>query len=139
MNFFTGLENFLRLINDNWTTIIVIIGLVVGLYKKIRSFMSKSDAEKIQIAKQQIADMMMSLISSAETDYAYWSKAGSIKRSAVLTEIYSRYPILERVADQEELANWIDHEIDIALMSLQNILDVNEDTDETEPKEIAEK
>ena len=42
-----GIQNFLQLINDNWTTIIVIIGLLIGLFKKIQGYLSKSDEEKI--------------------------------------------------------------------------------------------
>ena len=38
-----GIQNFLKLINDNWTTIVVIIGLLIGLIKKIQSFLSKTD------------------------------------------------------------------------------------------------
>lgn len=138
MHFITGLENFLRLINDNWTTILVIIGLVVGLYQKIRIFISKSDEEKIKIAKTQISDMLMHLVTAAEEDYEFWNKAGSIKRSQVLAEIYSRYPILSKVTNQEDLANWLDHEIDIALNSLTNIIKINDESETEKTEEIAE-
>ena len=46
MNILTGIENFLRLINDNWTTILVIIGLIAGVYKKIQIYIGKTDEEK---------------------------------------------------------------------------------------------
>ena len=38
-----GIQNFLQFINDNWTTITVIIALALALYGKIRSFIKKSN------------------------------------------------------------------------------------------------
>ena len=75
-----GLKHFLSIINENWTTI-VIIGLILGIWKKIESYMYKSDEEKIAIAKKQIEQAMLKMITSAETDFADWENAGSIKRS----------------------------------------------------------
>ena len=48
MNFLTGLQNFLNIINDNWTTILVCAGLIVGIVKKTQDYLSKSDDEKIK-------------------------------------------------------------------------------------------
>jgi hypothetical protein len=67
-----GLQNFLTIINENWTTILVIIGLVIGLWKKIESYLKKSDEEKMSIAKQQISQSVLRLISEAERDYDTW-------------------------------------------------------------------
>ena len=88
MNFLNGLQNFLQLINDNWTTIIVIIGLALAIFKKAKSYFSKSDDEKIAIAKKQITETMLKMITDAEVDYEDWNKAGSIKRSQVIKEIF---------------------------------------------------
>ena len=123
MNILTGLENFLRLINDNWTTILVIAGLIAGIYKKIQNYIGKSDEEKYQIAKEQISEIILHMITDAENDYAEWNKAGSIKRSQVIAQIYAKYPILAKMADQESVINFIDDEIDGALKNLRNIMD----------------
>lgn len=123
MNILTGLENFLKLINDNWTTICVIIGLAVGVYQKIKVMMAKSDEEKIAIAKQQISEIILHMVGKAEADYAEWNKAGSIKRSEVIAKIYAQYPILGKVVDQEALIHSLDEEIDMALKNLHNIMD----------------
>ena len=53
MNILIGIQNFLQIINDNWTTIIVIIGLIVAIVKKAKDYLSKSDEEKIEIAKMR--------------------------------------------------------------------------------------
>lgn len=124
-----GLQNFLTIINENWTTILVIIGLVIGLWKKIESYLKKSDEEKMSIAKQQISQSVLRLISEAERDYDTWRQAGQIKRSKVIQEIYMEYPILSKFADQDELVKWIDSEIDNALKELRKV--IKENTGET--------
>lgn len=123
MNALDGIKNFLQFINENWTTICVIIGLCIGLYQKIKSYMKKSKEEKIAIAKEQCKQTIMKLVHDAEIDYSDWKKAGSVKRSQVITEVYSEYPILSKVVNQEALTAWIDAQID---SSLENIKTVTE-------------
>lgn len=120
-----GINRFLMLINDNWTTIAVMLGLLFGIYKKVQSFISKSDDEKIEIVKKEIQETMLKMISDAEQNYADWNKAGSIKRSQVIREIYERYPILSKAIDQEAMIAWIDKEIDNSLKTLREIVQAN--------------
>lgn len=120
-----GIKNFLELINQNWTTIIVIIGLVIAIVKKSKDYLSKSDEEKIENAKQQIKEIILKLISDAEVDYEEWKKAGNIKRSQVIEEIFVEYPILSKAVNQEELIKWIDEIIDEALVTLREIVAEN--------------
>lgn len=120
-----GIQNFLQLINDNWTTIIVIIGLLVGLFKKIQGYLSKSDEEKIAIAKAQIKETMLKMITTAEQDYETWNEAGSIKRSQVIKEVYEKYPILSKAINQEEMIAWIDEQINNSLKTLRKIVKQN--------------
>lgn len=132
MDILNGIKNFLSLINDNWTTILVIVGLALALWKKIESYSKLSTDKKIEIAKKQISENILKLITQAEKDYAEWEKAGSIKRSEVISEIYKEYPILAKVVNQEELVKWIDEQIDNALPTLREIIKQNEkDTSDT--------
>lgn len=132
MDILNGIKNFLSLINDNWTTILVIIGLALALWKKIESYSKLSTDKKIEIAKKQISENILKLITQAEKDYAEWEKAGSIKRSEVISEIYREYQILAKVVNQEELVKWIDEQIDNALPTLRDIIKQNEkDTSDT--------
>lgn len=126
MDILNGIKNFLSLINDNWTTILVIIGLALALWKKIESYSKLSTDKKIEIAKKQISKNILKLITQAEKDYVEWEKAGSIKRSEVINEIYKEYPILAKVINQEELVKWIDEQIDNALPTLRDIIKQNE-------------
>ena len=131
MDILNGIKNFLSLINDNWTTILVIVGLALALWKKIESYSKLSTDKKIEIAKKQISENILKLITQAEKDYAEWENAGSIKRSEVISEIYKEYPILAKVVNQEELVKWIDEQIDNALPTLRDIIKQNEKEDTT--------
>lgn len=120
-----GLQKFLQLLNDNRTSILVCIGLVIGIVKKTQDYMSKSQDEKIEIAKKQIQTTILKMISDAEVDWQEWSKAGSIKRAQVIKQIYEEYPILSKVVDQKALTEWIDEQIDSALDTLREIVKTN--------------
>lgn len=125
MNVLDGIQNFLQFINDHWTNITVIFGLCVALAKKIECYLKKTDDEKIAIAKAQIHEMILKMITDAEKDYEEWSKSGSIKRSQVIGKIFELYPILSKVTNQEELIQWIDDEIDNALITLRKVIEEN--------------
>ena len=120
-----GIKNFLELINDNWMLIIAIIGLALGLYKKIMSFLSLSTEEKIATAKEQIRAIILKMITDAELDYSDWVKAGEIKRSQVIKQIYADFPIFEKVQDQDALIDWIDEQIEDALETLRKVIEDN--------------
>lgn len=75
-----GLQKFLQLLNDNWTSILVCIGLVIGIVKKTQDYMSKSQDEKIEIAKKQIQTTILKMISDAEVDWQEWSKDKALNR-----------------------------------------------------------
>lgn len=129
MNILNGLQNFLEFINNNWTTIIVIIGLLIAIYRKAKDFFSKSNDEKVAIAKAQIKETMLRMVTEAEVTYEEWNKAGSIKRSQVIEEIYKEYPILSKVVDQTALVEWIDETIDESLKTLREIVSSNTDNE----------
>lgn len=122
-NILNGIMNFLKFINDNWTMIIIIIGLIISLYMKIKNYLKLSNEEKVALAKEQIRDIMLSLVSKAELDWSEYKKSGSIKRSQVIDAIYAQYPILREVVDQEELLAWIDRVIDEALEEVHKIIE----------------
>ena len=116
-----GIQNFLQFINDNWTAIIVIIGLLIAVYKKIKNYLKLSNEEKINIAKKHIEEVILKLVTDAEEDYQQWAKAGAVKRAQVVEEIFLMYPILSKVTNQEELIVWIDKAIDKALKVMREI------------------
>lgn len=129
MNILNGIQNFLQFINDNWTSIMVIIGLGIGVSKKVKNYFSKSDEEKIAIVKSQIKETMLKMITEAEISYEEWNKAGSIKRSQVIEEIFAKYPVLSKAVDQSKLIKWIDDEIDNSLKTLREVMKINKTTE----------
>ena len=119
---FDGIKNFLSLMNDNWTTIAVIISLLVTLVRKIMAYLKQSKEQQIEIAKAQIRETILKLITDAEVNYDEWNKAGSVKRSQVIQEIFKEYPVLSKVVDQAELIEWIDNQINTSLKELRKIV-----------------
>ena len=103
MDALIGVKNFLSFLNDNWTLIIVIAGLCVALGRKVKSYISLSNDEKIEIAKTQISESILKMITDAEKDYDDWVNAGAIKRSQVIKKIFEDYPILNNMTNQEEV------------------------------------
>ena len=120
-----GIVNFLMFINNNWVTIVVLVGLVVGIVQKVMAFVKNKEDAKVEIAKAQAKETILHMVEQAETEYSDWNKAGQIKRSEVVGKIYKEYPILSRVVDQEQMIAWIDEAIDNSLVTLRAVLKEN--------------
>lgn len=123
MNFLSGIKNMLMFISEHWAEIITVLCVVFLAYKKVADFLAKSDEERIQIAKEQIRINMLKYVTDAEEDYANWVKAGEIKRSQVISQIYADYPILSKIVAQDDLIAWIDQTIDDALKTMRKIIE----------------
>lgn len=123
-----GVYNFLNYINNNWTMIFAIIVLVLAIARKAKSFFGKSQEEQVAIAKAQINEIMLRLVTEAECDYYEWIQSGEIKRAQVIDEVFAMYPILSKVTNQEEVIRWIDEAIDEALKTMRKIFEENATT-----------
>ena len=117
-----GIKNLLQILNDNWTTILVCAGLIVGLVQRTIKYFSKTNEERVEIAKTQIEQSILKMITDAESNYEDWNKAGEVKRSQVIGKIFAQYPILSKVTNQAEIIDWIDREIDNSLKTLENLI-----------------
>lgn len=122
-----GIYNFLNFINENWTMITAIIVLILAIGKKTVEFFNKTQEEKVEIAKAQIKEIMLRLVTEAESDYLQWQASGQIKRAQVIDEVFTMYPILSKIANQEEIIAWIDDTIDEALKTMRKIFEENKD------------
>lgn len=122
-----GIKNLLTYLELNWTSILIICGLIIGIVRKTIDYFSKSKEERVELAKKQIQEVILRMITEAETSYESWKNSGAIKRSQVIEEIYIQYPILNKVADQEALIAWIDKQIDNALVTLREIIEINKE------------
>lgn len=130
VNLLYSIQNILQLVNDNWVVIVIIIGLILSIVRKAKTYFSKSDDEKIEIAKKHINEIMLKLVTDAEVDYREWAKAGGVKRSQVINKIFEMYPVLSTVANQEDIIAWIDEAIDEALDTMRDIFKENENKTE---------
>jgi len=130
MNILTGIHKFLNFINENWTMIISIITVLIIIIKKAKTYFSLSKEEQIAIAKSQIREIMLRLVTEAECDYREFVKAGSIKRSQVIDEIFAMYPVLSKITNQEEIIIWIDEVIDESLKEMRKIFENNQEKDD---------
>ena len=129
LNVLHGIQNFLQYVNNNWTAIVVVIGLIIAIAKKVIGFLNRSDEEKIYIAKKQIQETMLKLVTDAEIDYLEWVSAGAVKRSQVIEKIFTMYPILSKVIDHDSLFEWIDELIDNALDIMREVFEKQKQTD----------
>jgi hypothetical protein len=120
-----GINKFLTFVNDNWVYITTIIGLAIAVGNKIKDYLNKSQDEKIEIAKAQINEVMLMLVTEAECDWREWQKCGEVKRSQVIDQVFAMYPILSKVTNQEEVIAWIDEAIDNALKTMRKIFEEN--------------
>lgn len=133
-----GIHNFLSFVNDNWTMITAIFGLALVVSKKVKAYWNTSQEEKIAIAKAQIDEIMLKLVTEAEKDYLEWTKAGAVKRSQVIDQVFSMYPILSRISNQQEIIIWIDDAINRALKEMRKIFEENKKNSESEVEVEAE-
>lgn len=121
------LKDALQWINDNYSLLVVIAGLIVGICQKIKSFLNKSKEERVALAKNEVKQRILKMVTDAEEYYCNWDKAGEIKRSQVISEIYNEYPVLSKFVDREELIQWVDEEIDSALIILRKVIEENKE------------
>ena len=120
-----GLKNFLQYLSDNWTGIMVCIGIIVGIVNRTLAYLNKSNDLKLAVAKQQIKEIVLRMITDAEIDFNDWEQSGKIKRSQVIEEIYAKYPILAKAKSQKEVIDFIDTQIDNALKELRSVIEKN--------------
>lgn len=120
-----GVYNFLNFLNEHWTMICAIFVLTIAISKKVMNFFSKSQDEQLAIAKAQIREIMLMLVTRAEVSYAEWVKAGEIKRAEVIDEVFAMFPILSKVTNQAEIIAFIDDAIDEALKTMRKIFEEN--------------
>jgi hypothetical protein len=125
MNVLTGIHNFLNFINENWTMIASIITLIIVIINKAKAYFNMSTEEQVKIAKAQINEIMLKLVTEAECNYQEFIKAGNIKRSQVIDEVFAMYPVLSKVTNQDEVIAWIDEAIDNALKEMRKIFEEN--------------
>lgn len=121
MNALNGIKNTLQLVNDNWSTIVIIAGLAVGVYNKAKKYMALSKQEKIDLAWANLRETILAIVLKVEQDpmYSDLLKTGEAKRAEVIDQIFKDYPILNAVTDKEAVIRKIDAMIDESLVTIK--------------------
>jgi len=118
-----GLIQLLTFLNENWTFIIIIVGLAIMLYRKIKSYLKLSNDEKINSALGAIRNTIIGKMIDEQIDWYGIRNAGSVKRAKVISKIYEEYPVLKSYVNQDELLQKIDDIIDEALDEVKKLAD----------------
>lgn len=98
-----GLQNTLKIFTDNWSNILIIFSILLIAVRKVKEYIKMSKEEQVEAALKIIKEELLKLMSDAEIEWEEFKKSGEIKKSQVITEIYSRFPFLKEYIDQEEL------------------------------------
>lgn len=114
------IKNTLELIVEHWSDIIIIIGLLLVIGRKIKTYMSKSNDEKIELAWNLLSEKMLGFVSEAEVEWG--SETEKIKRSVVIDKVFEQFPILAEITDRETVIKKVDELIDEALVEMRKIL-----------------
>lgn len=122
MNPLTAVENFLKFINNNWTTIIIIIGLLIALYEKIMKYLKLSKQEKVETTLKIVKEEMLKRMSDAELEWKGYKDSGQLKKSQVIAEIYQEHPELKKYVNQDELIKMIEHIIDDNMAGMNKVI-----------------
>lgn len=118
-----GVHNLLNLIEQNWTLIIIVVGLGIKVSKDIKAYIELSEQEKIDLALANLKEIMVVWCTEAEIGWSEYKKSGSVKRAEVINRIFQEYPILLKVTNQEQLIETIDNLIDEALVEVRKLVD----------------
>ena len=127
-----SIMNLAKFLYENWTAILIVVSLVIGIVKKTIDFKSKPREKQVKAIKTILKNTMLDYVTNAEVEYSEWRKSGDIKRSQVIKKIYEDYPILSKVVDQKGLEEWMDDTIDESLDSLRDIIEEIDDKADVE-------
>lgn len=132
-----GIVNFISLIGDNYMTILVIIAILCGIYKKTKDFFNQSKEDQLKKMYEQ-SDKVISLIYSGILDMVvtaektYGSKTGQIKKSAVYNMIVEKYPDIVTYLKEDVLTDdYIDSCIEQGVTLMNNIIKSNKTLQKT--------
>ena len=121
-NVLNFIKDVLEAANNYWTLVVVIIGLSIALYEKIKKYLQTSKEEKIEMAKTALKENLVKYMADAEIEWSDYEKSGEIKRAQVISKIYEDYPILKEYLNQEELIKFIDSEIDKLKVTVDKVI-----------------
>lgn len=126
-----GLMNTLKVINENWSNIVIIISTIIVLVNKVKKYFAMSKEERVESALKVVKTELLKIMSDAEVEWNEFEKSGELKKSQVIKSIYEQFPILNDYIDQDKLIEKINDMIEDQLKSVDKIINnINEDEEE---------
>jgi hypothetical protein len=113
-----------------WTYAVILIALIVGGINRYIAFTKLTKEQQVEAALSIVKTEVLKLMSDAEIEWEDYKKSGALKKSQVITNIYSEFPILKNVIDQDTLIAKIEELIDSEMENMNNI--INKGTGENE-------
>lgn len=126
----TGITNLYNLFMNYWTYAVILIALIVGGINRYIAFTKLTKEQQVEAALSIVKTEVLKLMSDAEIEWEDYKKSGALKKSQVITNIYSEFPILKNVIDQDTLIAKIEELIDSEMENMNNI--INKGTGENE-------
>ena len=123
----TGFNNFIHLIQSQWTNIVVVIAIIATVVKTALSYSSMTEEQRVQSALKVVKEELMRLMCQAEIQWKDYKKSGDLKRSQVIKDIYNQFPFLSKYMDQDKLVKTIYEMIDKQMDNMDNLLNKPEE------------
>lgn len=123
----TGFNNFIHLIQSQWTNIVVVIAIIATVIRTTLNYSALSQEQRVQSALKVINEELMKLMCQAEIQWKDYKKSGDLKRSQVIKDIYNQFPFLSKYMDQDSLVKKIYEMIDKQMDNMNNLLNKTDD------------
>ena len=138
----------LKWLYDNWSAVVIIIGLLTAVIVKLKAWSKLSADEKLQAANSekekaltQLKQLALSWVTVIEETWSGIEKSGYIQKSEFFERVYDKLPVLSQYSD--EIEQTVSDIIDGALIEMRDILSQQPETKEelavSENADIVEK
>lgn len=121
-----GIQNFLTLVQNNWTTISFIIIMIFGTIMKLLDFYKKwkkmNEKEKEEAILAIVKEWILKMMCDAELEWADFKSAGGIKKSDVFEKIYTQFPQLSSFVNQDEIIEKISEFIESNMDKMNEVM-----------------
>lgn len=130
-----SMKALLVLISNNYMSVILLIVLGLGIYAKVKTFLSSSKEEQKRILEDKLAGeatTLMNLIQAGILDFVidaekkFGEKTGKLKNSAVYNMIIEKYPaIVDYIKQGYITRDFIDECIDEGVEMMNSLIESN--------------
>ncbi len=125
----------LKWLYDNWSVVVIVIGLLTAVIIKLKAWSKLSADEKLQAANSekekaltQLKQLALSWVTVLEEKWSGIEKSGYIKKSEFFERVYDKLPVLSQYSD--EIEQTVSYIFDGELIEMRYILSGQPETKE---------